>query len=92
MSPFPLSETKVSYVCVCMYKTAAGKYLIKFPQICTVTNSYKEGRREREREKVRERERVFFLPLQICDVDNDGLLNDQELNDFQVRGTSCVIS
>ena len=23
--------------------------------------------------------------LQICDMDNDGLLNDQELNDFQVQ-------
>ena len=46
-------------------------------------------RREREREREGGREKkesisCIFLPLQICDVDNDGLLNDQELNDFQV--------
>lgn len=28
-------------------------------------------------------------PLQICDADNDGLLNDQELNNFQVL-CSCT--
>ena len=35
----------------------------------------------------------FFSDLfsQICDVDNDGLLNDQELNDFQVQNVfSCA--
>ena len=26
----------------------------------------------------------FSLDPQICDGDNDGILNDQELNDFQV--------
>ena len=42
------------------------------------------------REEGEERQYCVFstfcdLFCQICDVDNDGLLNDQELNDFQVQ-------
>ena len=32
--------------------------------------------------------RFLFCLFQICDVDNDGILSDQELNDFQV--VMCV--
>ena len=32
--------------------------------------------------------RLLFCLFQICDVDNDGILSDQELNDFQV--VMCV--
>ena len=28
---------------------------------------------------------VLVVSSQICDIDNDGILNDQELNDFQVK-------
>ena len=31
---------------------------------------------------------LLFCLFQICDVDNDGILSDQELNDFQV--VMCV--
>jgi len=42
---------------------------------------YSPSDRQLKPECIDALERIF----KICDVDNDGILNDQELNDFQIR-------